>query len=100
MAYLKYIISSIVVLLCITVAYGGDRRTTSVYNDGSWVMVPDIGECDDTGCITHEHITQGGLLYQWYTDDNGVCTKIIVWKPLVDPTYGTFYTIYRQKTCK
>ena len=50
----------------------------------------DPGECDHTGCVIHEYTAQDGLLYQWYDHTNdGVCNRIIVWKKLIDPTWGT-----------
>ena len=107
----KYIISIVLVLLCITAAYGGDRKTTAVYDSGKKTeagrpifehrTLLDPGECDLAGCVIYEHTTQGGLLYQWVDkDDDDVCDLIRVWKPIVDPTFGTFYTLHQYKLCR
>jgi len=104
------LVITIILLLCITVSYGGDRKNIHVYNVGKTAAghpiyehftLLDPGECDDNGCVIYEHTTQGGLLYQWYDKNgDGVCDKITVWKRLEDPTWGTFYTIHSTKTCK
>lgn len=105
------IISIVVVLLYITVCYGGDRRNIKTYDTGNkgprgnaiveHFTLLDPGECDNTGCVIFEHTTKGGLLYQWIDkDDDTVCDLIRVWKPLVDPTFGTFYTLHKYKLCR
>jgi len=95
------IISIVVVLLYITVCYGGDRRTNNVYDNGDWIMLLDPGECDDTGCIMFELPAGGNLLYQWVDKDGDyVCDLIRVWKPIEDPTFGTFYTLHKYKLCR
>jgi len=103
--YFEYIISivivAVVLLLYITVCHAGDRKTTSVYDTGKRAesgnpifenrTLLDPGECDLAGCVIYEHTTQGGLLYQWVDkDDDDVCDLIRVWKPIVDPVFGTF----------
>jgi hypothetical protein len=104
MAYLKYIIS-IVVLLCITVAYGGDRKSILVNEDGNHETLLDVGECNKGGCVLVESTMEQWDGVEWIyqqidTSNNGKCNLIRVWKPLVDPTFGTFYTIHSIKTCK
>ena len=79
----KYIISIVVVvLLSISVAYSGDRKTTSVY---------DSGKKTESGHTIFKNRT---LL------DPGECDLIRVWKPIVDPTFGTFYTLLKYKLCR
>lgn len=101
----------ILLLLCITAAYAGDRRNIKVYDSGKKTeagypvfehyTLLDPGECDDDGCVIYEHTIKGGLLYQWIDKDaDDVCDLIRVWKPLVDPTFGTFYTLHKHKLCK
>lgn len=99
------IIISIVVLLCITVAYSGDRRTIRTYEDGNYEMLPNIGECNMGGCVVSERyvIQWDGIkwIHQFVdTDGDGECDRIRVWKPVVDPTFGIFYTIYSNKSCE
>ena len=108
---IKTLIISIVVLLSITVCYAGDRRNIKTYDTGDkgpygnpiveHFTLLDLGECDYSGCVIREHTTKGGLLYQWI-DKNGdtVCDIIRVWKTLEDPTWGTYYSIYRYKLCR
>ena len=101
----KYIISIVVVLLCITVAYGGDRRTVRTHENGDYGMLPAIGECDTGRCvITERYIVQwDGLkwIHQFVDiDGDGKCDRIRVWKPIADPSFGIFYTIYSTKSCE
>ena len=107
----RYKISIIVLLLlCITVAYGGDRKNIEVYDSGEKTAsgaplykhytLLDIDECDDTGCligeISMEQWDGAEWIYQYISiNGNKVCDMIKIWKPLVDPTYGTYYTIHK-----
>jgi hypothetical protein len=97
--------------LCITTAYAGSRRNIELYDSGQKTeggyplykhyTLLDLNECDDTGCVIFEHQTRDGLLYQWVDKTgNGVCNLIRVWKPLVDPTFGTYYTLHKYKLCR
>lgn len=101
---------SLAILLFMGVGYAGDRRNIETYDTGKidnygnsivkHYTLLDPGECNFIGCVMYEHTTQGGLLYQWYDhDDDNVCDRIVVWKTLVDPTWGTYYKLFSSKTC-
>jgi len=108
---MKTLITMLLLSLCITTSYAGDRRNIKVYDGGKKTesghviyehhTLLDPGECDVTGCVVFEHTTKDGLLYQGI-DKNGdsVCNLIRVWKPLVDPTFGTYYTLHKYKLCR
>jgi hypothetical protein len=99
-----FIILGLSILLLSTSVLAGNRRTNTTYNDGSYVMVPDVGECDKGGCVISEKHTEqwDGLLWLHQSIDitgDGVCDFIRVWKPISDPTYGVFYSVYETRTC-
>ena len=97
------------------IAYGGDRKNIKVYDSGEKTELGailykhytllDVGECDDTGCLIGEipMAQWDGVewIYQFIdTNDDGACDIIKIWKPLVDPTYGTYYSIHKTIPCK
>jgi len=101
---------TILLLLCITTAYAGERRNIKTYDTGridrygnaivEHYTLLDSGECNENTCVIYEHTTQGGLLYQWHdTNDDNICDRIIVWKSLIDPTWGTYYSLHATKKC-
>lgn len=104
-----------ILILYVAIAYGGTRRNIEVYDGGKKTesgrviyehyTLLDPGECDDTGCligeIPMEQYNGAEWLYQFMdTNKDGACDVIRIWKPLVDPTYGTYYTIYKTIPCK
>ena len=106
---------TILLLLCITVAYGGDRRNIEVYDGGKKTEAGDIlyehhtlldpGECDEHGCVVFEDEVEAWDGNNWihqYIDINGDggCNIIKVWKPLSDPTWGMYYKLHATELCK
>lgn len=101
---------SLAILLFMGVGHAGDRRNIKTYDSGitdrygnailKHYTLLDSGECNDNTCVIYEHTTQGGLLYQWHdTNADDVCDRIIVWKTIVDPTWGTYYILHATKKC-
>jgi hypothetical protein len=92
---------------CSDSADAGERRQMNVDKDGKHLTLLDPGECDASGCVLLEGETVmwddgPGYLYQFMDEDGDeTCDHITVWKPLVDPTHGTYYAIYKtQKGCE
>jgi len=85
MRTLLYII--LLLLTVVVVASAGDRKTIGVLNDGTHIMVPDVGECSPAGCVLEERtLTQWNgteWIYQRVdVDGDGICDIQITWKPL------------------
>ena len=104
-----------ILILYVGLVYGGTRRQIDVYDSGEKTesggilykhyTLLDPGECDDTGCLIGEipMAQWDGVewIYQFIdTNDDGACDIIKIWKPLVDPTYGTYYSIHKTIPCK
>ena len=104
-----------ILILYVGLVYGGTRRQIDVYDGGKKTAsggilyehytLLDVGECDDTGCLIGEIPMEQWDGAEWiyqYISTNGdmVCDIIKIWKPLVDPTYGTYYTIHKVIPCK
>lgn len=109
------LLASIIAMIYYTCVYAGDRRNIEVYDGGKKTesgrilyehyTLLDVGECNETGCLIGEIPLEqwdGAVwIYQYMdTNENGSCDIIKIWKPLVDPTYGTYYTIYKTILCK
>lgn len=80
------------------------RRSIVVLDTGEHVAIPYPGECNEFGCVLVEkEVPQWNgtpWLHQFVdTDGDDVCDVYRIWKPLEDPTYGIFYTIYKDKPC-
>lgn len=105
---MRKIICLIILAICLTAFVGCNketRRTIGVYNNGNHIMMPNVGDCDKDGCVISEHYTIQWNGVKWIhqridTDKNGVCDILRVWKPLEDPKYGLYYTIYANKPCR
>lgn len=113
---MKRLLSSIIiVLLYITVCYGGERRNIKVYDGGKKTetgtiiyehyTLLDPGECNGVGCVLYEKEIRAFGNNNWihqFVDINGdgVCDLIWIWKPLVDPTWGTYYSLHIIKLCE
>ena len=99
--WLTILTVSLAILLLFKLGDAGDRRNIEGWmNNGIYThfTLLDPGECDEHGCVMYEKET--GYLHQFIDKNNdGVCDVIVVWKPLVDPTWGTYYSLYETKTC-
>jgi hypothetical protein len=86
-------------------ANAGDRKQMRVDDGGIHYTLLDPGECDNSGCVMYEKfigVWDGGapFIHQFFdTDGDDVCDSILVWKPLEDPTWGTFYALMKSTTC-
>ena len=91
----------LVSLLILASASAEERRILDLpRSDGTYQLLLEVGECDLYGCVLKERTTAGRMIHQWFDiNDDGTCDRIVVWKPIVDPTYGTFYTMYKTKLC-
>lgn len=98
------LILTLTLLIITTVSYAGDRRSNTYANDGQWITIPDVGECNDAGCVLKERSVKTwdghNIIHQWIDrDGDGACDVIMIFKPIVDPQYGLFYTLYQTKSC-
>jgi hypothetical protein len=108
--YWLRILTLSILLLCAS-AYAGERRNIKVYDGGQKTAdgrtiyehytLLDTGECNELGCVTREGQTEGGWPRQYIDEDgNGTCDVIVTWKPLVDPSWGTYYYLdHKQRPC-
>jgi hypothetical protein len=109
----KTIIICLILLLATTVM-AGERRNIKVYDSGKKTAgghiiyehftLLDVGECNEDECVISEGITEqwdgGKWIHQLIdTNSDGGCDIIKVWKPMVDATYGTYYSIFTIKLC-
>ena len=97
----------LLLLLCITTSYAGERR-----NIEGWMLegiythftLLDPGECDANGCVMYEKEIRAFDGHNWihqFIDTNGddVCDERRIWKPLVDPKWGTYYKLHTTTPC-
>ena len=106
---LPMVVAAILSILLLSMVYAefshaGDRKINMYDDQGNWLTMLDPGECDEKGCVLYEKTIEqwdGALIIHQFmdTDDDGICNNVTVWKPIVDPTYGTFYTVYQVKEC-
>jgi hypothetical protein len=98
----------IIVMLILTAPCQAEqkRRLLSTNANGTHHLMPSVGEqLWDTGLFvqTEKYIRQWDgekIIHQWLVDSNGNCQMIAVWKPIIDPTYGTFYGLIEKRECK
>lgn len=92
----------IAIIAVVEHTYGAEQRRILGWqkDDGSYHLVPNVGECKEGGCVINERTTNGGFLHQEVDfDGDNRCDIVVTWKPIVDPTYGTFYVVLETRNC-
>lgn len=106
-AWLAILVVVLATLLFLKLGDAGNRR-----NIEGWMVegiythftLLDPGECDANGCVMDEKEIRAFDGHNWIhqfidTDGDDVCDERRIWKPLVDPKWGTYYKLHRTTSC-
>lgn len=105
--YMKYLLTLLLVLFSANVFAGSycdtahkaglekERRMLVINNKGEYQLLLNKGECNENeNCVVEEIVDFCGYIYQYIDRDNDTnCDFVLEWQPIIDPTYGVFYTL-------
>lgn len=91
----KIIICFLILLLLVGVSNAGERKTTR----GNTLL--DVGECNSNICVVAEEEIKVMLFQEIdFKPYDGKCNFVILFKKIIDPTHGVFWSYYGTQDCK